>query len=252
MSQGRFVWYELMTTDRSAAEAFYSRVAGWGTQDSGMADMPYTMFTLQERPIAGVMAMPEEARGMPPFWMGYVAVDDVDASAAKVTELGGAVHRAPADIPGVGRFAVVADPQGAVLALYRSATQDGPAPDPMTPGLFGWHELMAADWKAAFAFYETLFGWRKADAIDMGPMGIYQLFASGETTLGGMFDKPPAVPVPFWLYYVMVEAIDPAIERLNAAGGKVLNGPMEVPGGAWIVQATDPQGAMFALVGRRD
>jgi predicted enzyme related to lactoylglutathione lyase len=155
-SHGKFVWYELMTTDTKAAEAFYRGVVGWGAQDSGMTDRPYTLLTIAGAiPVAGLMALPQPARdaGAPPFWMGYVAVDDVDASAANAKQDGGAIHRAPDDIPGVGRFAVVSDPQGATLCLFKpAAAPQGPPPAPGTPGTGGWRELYAADLEAAFAF----------------------------------------------------------------------------------------------------
>ncbi|MBV9522505.1 MAG: VOC family protein, partial [Alphaproteobacteria bacterium] len=164
----------------------------------------------------------------------------------------GAVHVAPRDIPQVGRFAVVADPQKAVFALFKEANRCDEAPPAQdAPGRVGWNELHAADGGKAFAFYGEMFGWRKADAIDMGAMGTYQIFAAGDQPLGGMFTKPPMEPVPYWLYYVNVPDIDAAVPRVTSGGGQVLNGPMEVPGGSWIVQARDPQGAMFAIVGKR-
>jgi predicted enzyme related to lactoylglutathione lyase len=255
-SHGKFVWYELMTTDTAGAEAFYKAVVGWGTQDSGMPGMAYTLLNAGGTAIGGLMALPEEARkaGMRPGWTGYVAVDDVDASAAQLTKAGGAVHRAPDNIPGVGRFAVVADPQGATFVLFKAAAEGPgapPAPAPGTPGHPGWRELHAADQEAAFGFYSGLFGRTKAEPFDMGPMGIYQLFATGDAPVGGMMTKMETAPVPFWLYYFNVAGIDAAASRVKAAGGQVQNGPHEVPGGSWILQGLDPQGAMFALVGPR-
>jgi predicted enzyme related to lactoylglutathione lyase len=253
-SQGRFVWYELMTTDTGAAKAFYGAVVGWGTRDANMPDMSYTMFTAGEVPVGGLMDLPEDARkmGAPPSWIGYVAVDDVDATADRAKHLGGIVHVPPTDIPDVGRFAIIADPQGASLALFRSSNpgRDQPA-EPGTPGRTGWHELYAADWEKAFAFYGELFGWQKAEAMDMGGMGTYQLFSTGGQTIGGMFNKPPTVPAPLWLYYFNVGDIDAATERVKAGGGQILLGPMEVPGGGWIIQGMDPQGVLFALVGNQ-
>jgi predicted enzyme related to lactoylglutathione lyase len=253
-SQGRFVWYELMTTDTGAAKSFYGTVVGWGTQDSNMPGMTYILFTVGETQVGGLMDQPEEARkmGAPPSWIGYVAVDDVDATADRAKRLGGTVHVPPTDIPNVGRFAIIADPQRAVLALFKSSTprQDQPA-EPGTPGHAGWHELYAADWEKAFAFYNELFGWQKAEAMDMGQMGTYQLFSVGGQTIGGMFNKPPTVPAPGWLFYFNVGDIDAATERVKAGGGRILIDPMEVPGGGWIIQGMDPQGAMFALVGKR-
>jgi uncharacterized protein len=251
---GRFVWYELMTTDPGAAKAFYGEVVGWSTQDVPMPGMTYTLFTMGETHVSGLMDLPEEARnmGVPPSWIGYVSVNDVDAAAEQVKRLGGTVHVQPRDIPDVGRFSIIADPQGATLAVFKSSNpaQDQ-SPEPGTPGRTGWHELLATEWEAAFAFYGELFGWQKADAIPMGEMGVYQLFSAGGPAIGGMFTKPPMIPVPFWLYYFNVGDIDAAATRVTAGGGQILTGPMQVPGGSWIVQCRDPQGAIFALVGTR-
>jgi predicted enzyme related to lactoylglutathione lyase len=249
-----FVWYELMTSDAKAAESFYRKVVGWKAQDSGQAGIAYTLLLAGEAPIAGLMALPKEAcdAGAKPGWTGYIGVDDVDAYVGRVTKAGGKVHVPPTDIPNVGRFSMVADPQGAVFCLFKPAS-DMPRPpaDPDTPGTVGWHELLAADGEKAFAFYGDLFGWTKDEAIDMGAMGHYQLFAAGGAAIGGMMTKPAEVPAPFWGYYFQVDAIGAALERLKAAGGTVINGPMEVPGGSWIVQGLDPQGAMFSLVSRK-
>ncbi len=249
---GRFVWHELMTADAPAAARFYAEVVGWTTQAGMNPEMDYTLLLAGDRQAAGLMALTEQAKagGAVPGWTGYVAVDDVDASAALALSLGGQVCMPPMDIPGVGRFAVVADPQGAVIALFGD---DGemPAAPMMTPGTVGWNELMAADMPSAWPFYEAMFGWAKGDALDMGPMGTYQLFAAQGVVCGGMMTKPAAVPVPFWGYYFAVDDIDAALTRATERGARVMNGPMEVPGGAWVVQALDPQGAFFALVGMR-
>ena len=254
MAHGKFVWYELMTNDTKAAEAFYRNVIGWNAKDSGMPGMSYTIWSAGEAPVGGLMEVPKEARdaGARPGWMGYVEVDNVNASAAKAKQDGGVIHRAADDIPGVGRFAVIADPGGATLCLFKGTSEPQmPTPAPGTPGTVGWRELYAADLGAAFAFYAKLLGWTKADAMDMGPMGIYQMFATGGETVGGMMTKPPAVPAPCWLYYFNVDAIDAAASRVQAGGGAILNGPMEVPGGHWIVQCRDPQSAAFCLVAPR-
>ncbi|MDR3537416.1 MAG: VOC family protein [Acetobacteraceae bacterium] len=251
---GAFVWYELMTTDEPAARDFYSHVAGWSAQVTDIAGPPYTLFSVADAPVAGMMDLPADARarGVPPCWVGYVGVDDVDASAAQAKALGGTVHVEPRDIPNVGRFAMIQDPQGASIAVFRFLTACPAAPPAMgTPGQFGWHELMAVDWTTAFPFYAEMFGWQKSTPVDMGPMGTYQLFAIGGQDVGGMMSKPPAIPVPFWLYYINVANIDDAIARVVDGGGQVLNGPMQVPGGTWIAQCRDPQGAMFAMAGSR-
>jgi predicted enzyme related to lactoylglutathione lyase len=201
--------------------------------------------------VAGLMPMVPEAaaRGAPPAWNGYVYVDDVDAMTKRATEAGGSMVHEPTDIPTVGRFSVVADPQGAVFSLFKPnpREEDVAWPAPMTPGTVGWHELHAADGASAFDFYGKFLGWKKQDALDMGPMGTYQLFATDEQSVGGMMTDSQA-PHPYWLYYIAIDAIDAAIERVKAGGGEVLHGPMEVPGGAWIINGRDPQGAIFALV----
>lgn len=158
----------------------------------------------------------------------------------------------PTDIPTVGRFSVIADPQKAVLALFKWLNAaPGQPPQPDAPGRVGWHELLAEDWEKAFDFYAALFGWQKAEAMDMGEMGTYQLFSTHGQMIGGMFNKPPTVPAPFWLYYFNVGDIDAAVERVKTGGGQIVNGPMAVPGGGWVIQGIDPQGAMFALLGKR-
>ena len=252
-SHGRFAWYELMTTDMEAAKAFYATVVGWGTRDASMPGMAYTLFTVGDAAVSGLMNLTPEAKsiGAEPRWIGYVGIKDVDATADRIKHLGGAVHVPPTEIPDVIRFSIVADPQTATLALVQqlNPAQDEPAAL-SNPGRVGWHELFATDWEKAFAFYSELFSWRKADA-DIDPVGTYQLFSAAGQTIGGMFTKPAMVPVPFWLYYFNVEDIDAAAQRVKSAGGRILEGPIEVPGGRRIVRCTDPQHAMFALTEKR-
>jgi len=254
---GKFVWYELMTTDTAAAEKFYTSVIDWAPRAMDMGDMRYTVFNVHgtERGVAGLMTIPAELKsiGVPPNWTGYVYVDDVDATAAKFTALGGSVRRPAADIPTVGRFAVVADPQGAVIIIFRPLPMENPPAEleVMTPGLNGWNELYAADGASAFDFYAQVFGWTKDQAMDMGDMGIYQTFAQDGVMIGGMMTKPANIPMPCWGYYFIVRGIDTAIEAVKAGGGTVLHGPTEVPGGGFTAQFVDPQGAYFALVGGR-
>jgi predicted enzyme related to lactoylglutathione lyase len=248
---GKFFWYDLMTTDLKAAGKFYSNVLGWGTQDSGIEGAEYSLFTVNSRGVAGLMPIPEDARksDVRPCWMGYISVDDVDQAAVKLEQQGGKVHRPPTTIPDVIRFCVVSDPQGAGFLIARPIVKN-PQPDlPVgTPGTVGWRELYAADWKSALAFYEKMFGWIKAEAIDMGEMGTYQLFATGDSPVGGMVNKPARMPVPHWGYYFNVAGLDAAAARVTAGGGSIMNGPQQVPGGQWIVQCRDPQNAVFALV----
>ena len=247
----QFIWYELVTTDPGAAARFYGAVLGWSEQDSGLVDQQYRIWMNGADAVGGLMALPDEAaaRGLRTCWLAYLRVDDVDATVAAITAAGGAVHKPPTDIEGVGRFAAVGDPQGAAFYVM-APIGAGPSRAFLqgTPGHGGWHELHTTDWKAALAFYSALFGWTPSTPFDMGQMGVYQLFAAGGPDIGGMMNSP-AAPRPFWLYYFNVADITAARARLEAAGGTVLHGPSPVPGGAWIIQARDPQGAMFALVG---
>ena len=250
-----FFWYELMTTDREAAEAFYREVVGWSSADAGGPNAGYTIFSASGRGVAGAMTLPDEAcaAGARPGWIGYIPVSDVDAVVARIEAAGGALKKRPFDIDEVGRAAMVSDPTGAGFALLAPLPMgDLPAPPKrMTPGHCGWHELHAGDGDAAFRFYSDLFGWTEASALDMGPMGTYRLWSAGGEAVGGMMTKMPQMERAAWLFYFVVESVDAAAERIGAAGGTVVNGPMAVPDGSWIVQGLDPQGAMFALVSER-
>jgi len=250
---GSFVWYELITTDIECAKAFYPRVLGWGTQDVSMPSMAYSLFTLGEASVSGLMGLPAGADkiGTKPRWIGYVAVDDVDVTAALINQLKGAVHVPPTNFYNFSRFAVVADPQAASFGLISWLRPvQLPKAEANVPGSIAWHELLAADREKALAFYGSLFGWQKAEAR-VGPRGTYQFFSAGQQTIGGIVTKPRTVSMPSWVYYFNVGDIDAAVQRVKIGGGQVLEGPIEVPGGSWIIQCLDPQGAIFALVGTR-
>lgn len=245
-----FVWHDLMTTDVEAAKAFYAKVIGWHMQPFG-DNHDYTVLTAGTVGVGGIMALPAEARaqGMPPCWQGYVGVPYVDTAAHNVQASGGTVLRPPEDIPDVGRFAVVADPQGAAFILFKGNGDDMmPTAAPGTPGTVGWNELHAGDGPSAFDWYAQQFGWTQVRDMDMGPMGVYRLFATGGDAVGGIMTKMPEVPQPFWAFYFNVEALDPALERVRSAGGKLVHGPMEVPGPMYVANCQDPQGAWFSLV----
>jgi predicted enzyme related to lactoylglutathione lyase len=252
-SHGRFIWYELTTTDMDAAQAFYTEVMGWGARDASIAGLPYTVFTAAEASVGGMMELPKVARhrGERPMWIGYVCVDDVDAIADRVRQLGGAVHVPPQDVLHVSRFSVVSDPQMATFALFKwKSPGQGRPVNGFERGRVGWHELLAADWEKAWAFYSELFGWQKAQT-NVSSVGAYQQFSAGGQTIGGMMTRPPTVTATGWLYYFNVGDIDAAVKRVKVASGQLLSGPMEVPDGNWIAQCADPQGAMFALAGHR-
>ena len=250
MTTRNFVWYELMTPDRAGSEAFYSAVVGWNMVAAELGGGHYALGRVGERPTVGLMQMSEtcDANG-PPCWLGYVGVDDVAATVERVKGLGGALVFGPMAMAGVGSFAVVTDPQGAAIGVFAPEFDTAPLPM-MSPGSIGWHELYTTAPEAAFDFYAELFGWTKDVAYPMPPQGVYQLFATDRGAVGGMMRNPQG-EVAFWGYVFAVADIDAAATRLREAGGTIVNGPMEVPGGAFVIQATDPQGVFFSLVGMR-
>ncbi len=249
---GNYIWYELLTSDPDAAVKFYGTVIGWTCQDSGQKEMDYRQWRMGEAFVGGLMAMPPGATntGMRPSWLGYINVDNLEASLAGITKAGGHVHMPPTEVPGVGRFAMVDDPQGALFYVMTPIGEGKSTSfSPGTSGHGGWNELHSSDGEAAITFYSAQFGWKQTEAMDMGPMGKYRLFNAGSgNAIGGMMTDSN-FPHPAWLYYFCVDDIDAALARVTAAGGTLLFGPSEVPGGAWIINALDPQGAMFALVG---
>jgi hypothetical protein len=245
-----------MTTDMAGAGAFYTNLLGWNAQE---ASADFTLFfggqnvTAGQSAIAGLMGLPAEAKrmGAMPMWIGYVDVEDVDATAQQVQKLGGVIRIPPTDVPDISRFSIIADPQMATLALFSWHTPSQQDPTERgEPGHVGWHELLAVDREKAFDFYNAIFGWQKASA-EIDPLGIYQVFSAAGQTIGGMFTKPAMVPAPFWLYYFNVGDIDAAIEGVRGGGGQVVEGPLEGEGGRWTARCIDPQGAVFALQGPR-
>ena len=249
---GCFAWYELMTTDMAAAETFYGNVLGWGAQDASTPNLAYTLITAGTAPLGGLIGLPEEGRrmGASPRWMGYVEVNDVEVTADRIKRLGGAVYVPPTNT-NIGLISVVADLQAATFGLVKGLKPGRPKPaESGKPGRVGWHELVAADWKTAFAFYSEIFGWRKVGP-DISQTDPYQSFCSGGLTIGGMYTKGAAEPVPFWLFYFNVEDIDAAVDRVKAGGGQVSDGLADLPDGSWIARCADPQGATFALQGKR-
>jgi hypothetical protein len=247
-NNGRFVWYEQLAKDTKKSIDFYTQVMGWKTEVFKELN-DYVMWVSEQGPLGGVMKLPDEAAqmGMPPHWMAHVQVENVDTTAAQVKKLGGKVYKEPTDIPNVGRFAIVADPQGAVLSIF---TPSNPMTlhDTSKTGEFCWNELLTSDSAAAFNFYSQIFGWKNLQDMDMGPMGTYRVFGVGDKQLGGMMTTPKGSPMPpNWMYYTETPDLDAAIGRATKNGAKVMNGPMEVPGGGRIAQMMDPQGAAFAL-----
>lgn len=250
---GEFVWHDLATSDLEGATAFYGAVMGWtGGQLPGV-DMQYVGFNAGEETVGAAMAISDEmkAMGVPPSWTPCIAVEDIDAFCKQVAELGGKVANPPTTVPG-GRFAVLADPQGAMFEVYQSDEGHGESSqkEKVPTGHFSWYDLNTTDWEAARSFYGALFGWSESGVMEGSPGGTYWMFksTSGERTVGGMSDMAKMLGAPpHWLCSVSVPAIDAALDQLKALGGKVMNGPMDVPGGGRIAHCMDAQGAAIAL-----
>jgi hypothetical protein len=252
---GDFIWYELLTKDAEAAQKFYAGVLGWTFTDSGQPDMDYRIVQAGPHPIGGLMAITQEMtdHGARPTWLGYIAVDDVDATVAEIQKRGGGVQMPAMDIPMVGRIAMVADPQGAPFYVMKPSGEGKSlafSDDCPRPGHCAWNELLTTDQPASWTFYGDLFGWKKDGEMDMGPMGQYQFIRHG-TMIGAIMPAAPEMGPPRWNQYFRVENIDTAKAAVEAGGGKILHGPQEIPGGDFAMNCADPQGAPFGLVGDR-
>lgn len=256
--QGDFIWYELMTGDADSAQAFYGPLLGWEFSGGDTSGMDYRHFSKDGVMIGGVLPLTHGMidSGIRPQWAGYIAVDDVDASLAAITGKGGTVLMEPRQIPGAGRFALVTDLDGAPFYIMTSEPAGGSSASfaryAPQDGHCAWNELATSDPSAAETFYTSLFGWEKADTMDMGEMGTYAMYRNGDYTLGAMMAKPAEMPVSLWSYYFRVQRIAAAVEYVAEQGGRILNGPMEIPGGDRVVTGIDPQGAMFSLIGQAE
>ena len=258
---GDFIWYELLTSDADAAGEFYAKVVGWTCKSAGQPGMDYRFFYAgdgndMKDGVGGYMAITADmvAGGAKPCWLGYIAVDDVDASVASIVAAGGAAQMPAMDLPNVGRIAMVADGQGVPFYVMRGASDETShsfASETPKDGHCAWNELSTTDAAAALAFYTGQFGWQQGDAMDMGPMGKYQFLHHGPGMIGAIMPKMPQMPVPTWTYYFRVPDIDVAVAAIKANGGSILQEPTEIPGGDFSMNAMDPQGAAFALVGSR-
>lgn len=258
--QGNWIWYELLTGDADAAADFYASVAGWHPRPAQQPEVDYRFFWSRagEDPadgVGGFMAINDEMaqQGLKPGWLGYLAVEDVDRTVTAITEAGGSVLMPALDMEGVGRMALVADPQGAAFYVMRGASDETShafAKHKPKMGHCAWNELATSDPAAAWGFYGPLFGWSKQGELDMGPMGTYEFIAS-DALIGAIMPTTPDQPATGWTFYFRVPDITAAAEAVRQAGGSVLVEPMEIPGGDFSLVARDPDGAVFGLVGAK-
>ena len=259
--QGSFIWYELMTTDAAAAKRFYDPVVGWsvGTEQVA-ADVNYRMINRSDGGMAGgLLELNQEMQdgGARPMWLGYLYSADVDAKVGEIKADGGQVMMAPWDQPGVGRLAMVTGPEGAPFYLMDPIPPEG-KPDAVSdvfsadlPQHVRWNELWSADPARSIDFYKRRFGWAQQGDMDMGAMGKYQFVQHVGVNIGAVMPTMPDMPQSMWNFYIGVDDIDRATEAVSSGGGQVVNGPQEIPGGEYAVNAVDPQGALFGLVGPR-
>jgi uncharacterized protein len=248
---GRFIWQELLTEDTNAAAAFYSKVIGWHVQPSQEPGIHnYSVFATDQGVVGGLTSLPDHAReaGARPHWLPYIGAENVDATAAKAERLGGRVLRAATDVGELGRYAVLADPQGSTFGIYRPRNPSGSvARSQPQRGEFAWQELASSDFEAAFRFYGDLFGWQALRRMDMGPAGTYLIFGRDGVQQGGMYKLSSQMPSPYWLSYIEVPGTEAAVDTARGAGGRVTVEPMDVPGGGRIAQLLDPAGVLFAV-----
>ena len=245
--RGHFVWHELKTPDASAAHAFYGKAIGWKTQP-WEEDPSYLMFAARRGPI-GATSVHAPHPGSAPYWLPYIGTGDIEKTVKQAREKGGSVVKDIDSLASGSRYAVLADPAGVAFGVYESAEDYGNITPPQA-GEHSWHELMTGDHQAAFDFYSSLFGWQKMDEHDMGEHGTYMIWGLNGRQMGGMFKSTQGAPNA-WVGYVHVKDVHQTARKVKSAGGQVINGPMEVPGGDWVVQVVDPQGAMFAAHARK-
>ncbi len=259
-THGAWIWYELMSPDPEGSKTFYEAVIGCAmTTGHGGGNTDYGFITAPDGAmVGGILRLSADMQqhGAWPCWLGYIGVDNVDASAAAIEAAGGKVLMAPWDVAMAGRVALVADCCGAPFYIMTPTPPPGGGTNTAfaalpNPGHCGWNELLADDAAKAIAFYTGQFGWTLPEPMDMGPMGKYQFIAHDGGTVGAIMGKPPHVPVSAWAPYFWVTSIDAAQAAVATNGGTVINGPHQVPGDLWVIQGTDPQGAVFSLTGHK-
>jgi predicted enzyme related to lactoylglutathione lyase len=258
---GSFIWYELMTPDPDTARTFYASVIGWtiSDPDSRRTDgKDYRMIVRSDGRFAGgVLKLTADMKGARPMWLPYLSTPDVDAEVAATTADGGQVRMPALTMPGVGRIALVTDPQGVPIYVMTPTPPPG-MPDPTsdvfersTPQRVNWNELSSPDLDASKAFYARHFGFEFNETMDMGPLGPYCFIDHHGSRLGAITGRPDNSQPAAWLFYFGVPSVGAGRKAIEDGGGTVMIGPHQVPTGEWIVIAADPAGAPFGIVGPR-
>jgi uncharacterized protein len=245
-AQSFFAWHDLLTHKISSAKKFYAKVLGWTYV---VEPEDYHLMMVDDCAVGGIMTAPEYLQKIPPFWSTYLRTDNVDAACRRASDLGGLIFRAPWDIPGIIRMAVIADPSGAIFNVLQPLNTDAhERPREGAAGTVGWHDVQTLDLALAWDFYAAMFGWTKGACMDLDAEGSYQIFQIDGQDAGGLKLKQAGLTRPMWLNYFNVKSMDAAVARILKAGGKMISDPQQVPGGKWVASAFDPQGASFHLM----
>lgn len=247
---GSFSWFELATTDQAAAKSFYEGLLGWTSKDYPIGpEETYTIFYKDDRDAAAGYTMRADQRqqGVPPYWLVYVTVENVDEAAKKAKSLGATIVAEPFDVMENGRMAVLMDPSGAALALWQPNKHAG-VKITTDPGSFTWAELLTKDSKAVQAFYSKLFGWTASD-MPISDKDVYTVVSNGEKPVGGIYQIPEGQPQPSaWGIYFEVDDCDATVKAAEAKGAKLCMGPHEMQGVGRFATMQDPQGAFFSVI----
>lgn len=240
---GKFAWYEHVSREPKRAQAFYKEVLGWRVEPYALGKDTYDMICKGDEMLGGYTA---PGNGEPAHWISYASVEDVDAAAKTAAKNGGKVVSPPVEAPEIGRWARIADPQGAELYVFKSAMGSTPDPKQTPPGQFIWNELHTTDPKGALSFYEKVVGFTHK-SMD-GPGGTYHIIGRNGVDRGGITHfLAPGTP-PHWLPYVCVEDADATIARAKKAGATIQFGPEDIPGVGRFGTIQDPTGAVFAVL----
>jgi hypothetical protein len=242
-ANGVFTWYDAMSTDPAATRAFYSALFGWSVTETGGPLGASFVFACGGVPVAGLIPLDPDL-GYPTHWLSYVSAADVEATAGRAMAMGGAVLHPPADIPGVGRFTVLADPEGSLLGVIRLF--DPPAADRRAMGGFAWNEVLCPD-EGVRRFYAGVFGYAVVP-LELGPIGTYWLFEADGAEQAGLSRADDAIP-GYWLPYVRVPDVDAAVAAARVLGAKVRSAAMTLPKLGRFAVLEDPLGAPFGVIG---
>jgi predicted enzyme related to lactoylglutathione lyase len=236
---GKFVWHDNTSTNVEKAKTFYTELFGWDTEIFKPGEIDYTMIKAGGQNHGGFGAA---QGGAPSAWLGHVLVTDVDETVLRAEGAGGKLIAAPMDIPDVGRMAVIADPQGAVIAAFASAG-DPPAGE----GTFVWDELTTTDVAGAKSFYKEVFGWTSKDS-PMGDM-TYTIFQrAGDIDTAGCMERPAGVDAPpHWTPYIATPDVDETVTKAKGLDATIIQDATDIPNMGRFAIIQDPTGAVFGI-----